>query len=74
MIASKPNFTQPLNWPDSENMDDRIIASALEIQKVKQNSLIIIVTGDINLQNKAKWQIWNFLIRTIYKLHTLWHC
>ncbi len=54
MIASEPNFTQTLNWLDSENMDDRIIASALEIQKAKHNSLIIIVTGDINLQNKAQ--------------------
>lgn len=54
MIASEPNFLQTLNWLDSENMDDRIIASALEIQKAKHNSLIIIVTGDINLQNKAQ--------------------
>ncbi|MDD5569640.1 MAG: PIN domain-containing protein [Bacteroidales bacterium] len=61
MIASEPNFTQTLNWLDSENMDDRIIASALEIQKSKHSSLIVIVTGDINLQNKAQMANFEFI-------------
>lgn len=54
MVATEPNFKQTLSWLDAENMDDRIIASALEIQKIKPNSLILLVTGDINLQNKAQ--------------------
>lgn len=61
MIASEPDFSQTLSWLDSENSDDRIIASALEIQKKHPSSLVAIVTGDINLQNKAQMANFAFL-------------
>lgn len=54
MVASEPNFDKALTWLDRENNDDRIIASALEIQKANPSSIVCIVTADINLQNKAK--------------------
>lgn len=54
MVATEPDFSNTLNWLNNDNMDDRIIASALEIQKQRTSSLVIIVTGDINLQNKAQ--------------------
>ena len=49
----EPDMANTLSWLDSENSDDRIIASVLSIQASFPSSRIILATGDINLQNKA---------------------
>lgn len=49
MVAAEPNFDRTLSWLDSENNDDRIIASALEIQCDNPSSVVCLVTSDINL-------------------------
>ncbi len=54
MVASEPNFDRTLSWLDRDNNDDRIIASALEIQKDYPSSAVCLVTSDINLQNKTE--------------------
>lgn len=54
MVASEPNFARTLTWLDRENNDDRIIASALEIQRDNPASAVCLVTSDINLQNKTE--------------------
>lgn len=54
MIASEPNFKKTLSWLDENNNDDRIIASALEIQRDNPSTAVCLVTSDINLQNKAE--------------------
>jgi len=54
MIAAEPNFGTMLTWLDKDNNDDRIIASAIEIQRDNPSSTVCIITGDINLQNKAE--------------------
>jgi hypothetical protein len=54
MIATEPNFDKSLKWLDPKVNDDRIIASALEIQVENPSDLVIFVTADINLQNKAQ--------------------
>jgi len=54
MIATEPNFDNTLEWLHSENADDQIIASVLEIQKENPSDIVIITTSDINLQNKAE--------------------
>ena len=54
MVASEPNFDRTLSWLDRENNDDRIIASALEIQRDNPSSAVCLVTSDINLQNKIE--------------------
>lgn len=54
MVASEPNFDRTLSWLDRENNDDRIIASALEIQRDNPSSVVCLVTSDINLQNKTE--------------------
>lgn len=54
MIATEPNFSKTLSWIDSENNDDRIIANALELQISRPSDNVILVTSDINLQNKAQ--------------------
>jgi len=54
MIAIEPNFKNTLEWLDENNMDDRIIATALETQINNPSDTVAIVTADINLQNKAE--------------------
>lgn len=54
MVAHEPNFTKTLSWLDSTNDDDRIIASVLEIQCADPSACVMLVTFDINLQNKAE--------------------
>jgi rRNA-processing protein FCF1 len=54
MIATEPDFDDTLSWLNKENTDDRIIASVLEIQRANPTSVVLLVTSDINLQNKAE--------------------
>lgn len=54
-IAAEPNFNKTLSWLDSSNDDDRILASFIEVMKIYPNSPVIIVTNDINMQNKAEF-------------------
>ena len=42
-----------LKWLDEDNCDDRIIASVLEVQSSNPTARVVLVTGDINLLNKA---------------------
>lgn len=53
--AIEPDFDNSLSWLDSENNDDRIIAGFLEVMRQQTNSTIVLVTSDINLQNKAEF-------------------
>jgi rRNA-processing protein FCF1 len=54
MIASEPRMNDLPNWLDSENQDDRIIGSLLEIQCAQPSTVVVLVTDDVNLQNKAE--------------------
>jgi rRNA-processing protein FCF1 len=54
MIATEPDFDNTLTWLNSDNTDDKIIASVLEIQRVNPSSIVLLATSDINLQNKAE--------------------
>ena len=54
MLAKEPDFSQLPNWLDPSNKDDRIVASAIELQRLSPASTITIVANDINMQNKAK--------------------
>jgi len=54
MVAQEPNFGETLHWLDSSNKDDRIIASVLELQRAHPSATVVLVTSDINLQNKAE--------------------
>jgi hypothetical protein len=42
-----------LSWLDPDVPDDRIIASALRLQSDNPAGVVVIITADINLQNKA---------------------
>ena len=52
-VASEPKMDNTLSWLDKNNRDDRIVASVLEIQSTYPNARVVLVTGDINLSNKA---------------------
>ncbi len=49
----EPDMDNTLSWLDGTVQDDRIIASVLFAQAENASSVIYLVTGDINLQNKA---------------------
>jgi len=53
-VAKEPKAKEVLSWLDESVNDDRIIASTLEIQRQNLGSNVILVTSDINLQNKAE--------------------
>ncbi len=52
-VAGEPKMDNTLSWLDENNRDDRIIASVLEVQSTYPNARVVLVTGDINLSNKA---------------------
>lgn len=54
MIAHEPNLKKTLSWLDTSNNDDRIIASILEIQRDYPSAIVVLITADINLQNKSE--------------------
>ena len=53
-VANEPKMGKTLQWLDNSNRDDRIVASVLEVQSAHPNARIILVTGDVNLANKAE--------------------
>lgn len=60
-IATEPNFDKSLRWLDQNNDDDRLIAEALEIMRSNCFRPVLIVTADINLQNKCEVADFAFL-------------
>jgi hypothetical protein len=54
MIASEPSFDSLPKWFDEKNNDDRIIARILEFQVNNLNSITYLISGDLNMLNKAK--------------------
>jgi PIN domain-containing protein len=52
-IALEPNVEETLPWLDPSNEDDRILASFVEVMREHVRTSVILVTRDINLQNKA---------------------
>jgi len=54
MIPTEPRLADLPSWLNPDNKDDRIIASALEIQGAQPSATVVLVTDDINLQNKAE--------------------
>lgn len=54
-VASEPTTSESLPWLDASNDDDRLIATAIELMRQHPRCPVVIVTGDINLQNKAEF-------------------
>lgn len=53
-VAKEPDMTSTLSWLDRDVLDDRIIANVLEVYADQPEAKVVLVTGDINLQNKAE--------------------
>ncbi|MGH2953007.1 MAG: PIN domain-containing protein [Solirubrobacterales bacterium] len=51
--SREPTMHQTLPWLDGEVNDDRILATALELQSERPAACVLLVTADLNLQNKA---------------------
>jgi hypothetical protein len=54
MIPTEPRMADLPSWLDRNNQDDRIIGSVLEIQSARPSTVVVLVTDDMNLQNKAE--------------------
>lgn len=54
-LAVEPTFDKSISWLDESNNDDRIIATFIEIMRQHPRSTAVLVTRDINLQNKAEF-------------------
>ena len=52
-VASEPDMQRTLTWLDEHNRDDRIVATVLEVQSAHPTARVVLITGDINLLNKA---------------------
>ena len=52
-IATEPRGESFLPWMDKTNHDDRILASVIEVMQRHPRSAVVLVTRDINMQNKA---------------------
>ena len=52
-IGSEPDMQRTLSWLDKDNHDDKIVAAVLEVQSAHPASRVVLVTGDVNLMNKA---------------------
>jgi len=51
--ATEPRMEHSLQWLDPANIDDRLLASSIEVMRRNARSPVFLVTRDINLQNKA---------------------
>jgi predicted ribonuclease YlaK len=51
--SREPDLKHTLSWLDASNNDDRIIASVFALQAESPSAHVILVSGDINLLNKA---------------------
>ena len=60
-LAVEPDFDASLPWLDHTNADDRILASCIEVMRTHPRAAVALVTGDINLQNKAEFALLPFL-------------
>ncbi len=54
-VAVEPNMHDSLPWLDSGNNDDRFLAAFLELMRLHPRCPVLLVTRDINLQNKAEY-------------------
>lgn len=50
----EPRMSESLEWLDADVPDDRLVASALEIQTANPSAAVVILTPDLNLANKVE--------------------
>jgi hypothetical protein len=60
-IAAEPRMGESLPWLDPKNKDDQLLATVIEVMRMRPRSPVWLVTSDINLQNKAEFANLPFL-------------
>lgn len=53
-LSNEPDMSKTLSWLDPGNADDRFLATVLEAIRSNLGTSIVIITLDINMQNKAE--------------------
>jgi len=54
-VATEPRMDESLPWLDPENADDRLLASFIEVMRAHPRSVALLITRDVNLQNKLEF-------------------
>lgn len=54
-VAVEPDFAASLPWLSSTNADDRLVATFIEVMRKNPRSPALLVTRDLNLQNKMEF-------------------
>jgi hypothetical protein len=54
-IAVEPDLDDSLPWLDASNSDDRLVATFIEVMRRNPRSVVVLVTRDLNLQNKLEF-------------------
>jgi hypothetical protein len=54
-VAVEPKMDASLPWLDPVNKDDQLLAAVIEVMRQRPRSPVLLVTRDINLQNKAEF-------------------
>ena len=54
-IAVEPDLGASLPWLDASNSDDRLVATFIEVMRRNPRSAVVLVTRDLNLQNKLEF-------------------
>ena len=48
-------MSETLSWFVADNKDDQFLAACIEVMRSHLRSAVVLVTRDINLQNKAEF-------------------
>jgi predicted ribonuclease YlaK len=54
-VAVEPDFDASLPWLDPSHADDRLVATFIEVMRRNPRSPVVLVTRDLNLQNKMEF-------------------
>jgi hypothetical protein len=54
-VAVEPDFSASLSWLDPSHADDRLVATFIEVMRRNPRSSVVLVTRDLNLQNKMEF-------------------
>jgi rRNA-processing protein FCF1 len=54
-VATEPQMDNSLPWFDPGNKDDQILAATIEVMRRNPRSAVVMVSRDINMQNKCEF-------------------
>jgi hypothetical protein len=54
-VAVEPKMSESLPWLDASSPDDRLLASIVELMRLNPHASVMVVTRDVNFQNKLEF-------------------